>query len=236
MCSRTSAVIDLHAAVENERNWRLKMDSKVSDFMDSLLADVLHSRFGRVLPDVVARALQFAKEIDYEHGSVPSKIYLNHPLRVAYLIARYVDSASPALVATALLHNLFEVSSTPYSVVKSLLGSDVADAMRTLTIDRQRQSDASYLDGYYRDIAVDPLAGIVKSADKLDNIYMVCFNPSDEIRSNYLAEIESRVIPLANQSAPVLGKQLSDALLVMKDTGFLNKANELKRLKPETLE
>ena len=95
---------------------------------------------------------------------------------------------------------------------------------------------ASYKEKYYARIEATSFAcARVKIADKLDNIYMLCFNASDEVRCNYLNEIDRWVVPMAWRVIPVLAERIEGASAVMRKTGFLDRQNELDRAKRKHL-
>ena len=45
---------------------------------------------------------------------------------------------------------------------------------------------------------------MLKVFDKLDNIYSLCLNPDDEIRSKYLQEVKKYIAPIINKHATSL--------------------------------
>jgi (p)ppGpp synthase/HD superfamily hydrolase len=211
------------------------MDASKSDTALRLFQEALDVRFppnegghSRVL-----KAGEFAMAIDYEHGNIPAWVYMNHPLRVASMIARVAPEVSEETLVVALLHNVLEVSKITYEEIQNLFGEPVALALRALTIDRKRK-DQSYLKVYYSRIEAAPVGcAMVKVADKLDNIYMICFNPSQITRVSYLDEIDEWVIPLASRVVPQLVTRLEEASTVMRELGFLNRDTELEMAKKD---
>ena len=183
-----------------------------------------------VLPDKISRALKYTFEIDYQHGSTPAQIYLNHPLRVTTILARDVPVLDERTLVTARLHNVLEVSKISSHDLVAMLGGDVARSIEILTVDRAQQHDPIYKNEYYARIeSVSKSCARVKVADKLDNIYMLCFNPSENVRDNYLNEIDRWVVPMAERVAPALGLRLQEASAVMRQTGGLDKKKELEQ-------
>ena len=141
-----------------------------------------------------------AKNLDYCHPGLESKIYLNHPLRVANLIVQNLLNIDDILLATALLHNIKEVSPNQYQDGMKSLPEEIKNAVEALTVDRSRQYERTYKIKYYLNIeSYSPLASQVKVFDKIDNLFMICFNPDSEIRRSYLQEIEDFVLPLAKK-------------------------------------
>lgn len=225
--------------VENERHRRLLMDADPQSPAKEILLSILQTRLGpgSPLPDLFSRALKWAQEIKYQHGSVPSSVYLNHPLRVTAILAKEMDVPDYETLATALLHNVLEVSDISKQELEDILGARVAEAIDALTVNRALQDDAVYKDKYYERIeATSAACARVKVADKLDNIYMLCFNPSEDIRHNYLNEIDRWVVPMARRVLPVLGERMEKASAEMRETGFLDKDAELERAKRKNLQ
>lgn len=206
------------------------MDDSESDKAFRLFLEALDLRFPDKdkIPSRIMKAWEFASVIDYNHGNLPSRIYLNHPLRVAAMIAQEVPDVTEDTLVVALLHNVLEVSKVTSSEIRILFGESVALAIRALTIDRNHQ-DRNYRNDYYSHIEAAPAGcAVVKIADKLDNIYMICFNPSQDTRVLYLDEIEEWVIPLAMRTAPQLATRLEEACIVMRELGFLNRDADLE--------
>jgi (p)ppGpp synthase/HD superfamily hydrolase len=216
--------------VESERRWRLIMDSSESDAAFRQFREALDLRFPHKdgVPTLTLKAWEFASAINYEHGNIPARIYLNHPLRVAAMVAREVPDVSEETLVVALLHNVLEVSKVSSSEIRNLFGESVALAVKALTIDRSRR-DKSYLKEYYSRIETTSAGcATVKVADKLDNIYMICFNPSQDTRVSYLDEIDEWVIPLASRVVPQLVTRLEEASIVMRELGFLSRDADLE--------
>lgn len=207
------------------------MDTSESDAAFRLFQEALDVRFpwtDGVPPVHILKAWEFATAIDYEHGNIPARIYLNHPLRVAAMVAREVPGVTEDTLVVALLHNILEVSKVSIGEIRDLFGEPTALAIKALTIDRSRR-DRNYLNEYYSRIEATPAGcATVKVADKLDNIYMICFNPSQDTRVSYLDEIDEWVIPLASRTVPQLATRLEEASIVMRELGFLNKDADLE--------
>lgn len=218
---------------------RLLMDADPRSCARDIFLKTLQARFTMTAqpPKMISQALKWAFEIEYQHGSVPSSVYLNHPLRVATILAKEIDTPADETLAIALLHNVLEVSDVSRDQLSNSLGAGIAKAIDALTVDRTLQNDISYKEKYYSRIEATSLAcARVKVADKLDNIYMLCFNPSDEIRCNYLNEIDRWVVPIARRVLPVLAERLEQASAAMHETGFLDRQDELDRAKRKYLQ
>lgn len=230
-----NSIEDISKKVKHERHWRLLMDSKDSDTAEKMFRKAFNSRFPpkKGIPSLVLDAWEFASHIDYRHGNIPSRIYLNHPLRVASIIIKEVPDASEEMCTIALLHNVLEVSAVSSIEISARFGHPVSLAIQALTVDRKRR-DKKYLKEYYSHIEATSVAcALIKVADKLDNIYMICFNPSSEVRTAYLDEIDEWVIPMASRVAPVLGIRMKEVSMVMRKLGFLKRDEEIEKLQLE---
>ena len=72
-------------------------------------------------------------------------------------------------------------------------------------MNRSKENDPDYIKQYYYKLQkTDKYTQMLKVFDKLDNIYSLCLNPDDEIRSKYLQEIRDYIVPIINQHANIL--------------------------------
>ncbi len=155
------------------------------------------------LDESVGQAWQYARSLDYHHEGLSKKAYLAHPLRVALLYLDLVSDYDSLGLRLALLHNVLEVSGMPEDKLIQDLGQRLAGAIEILTVDRSLQWDDEYKEVYYQRISKSALyAQQVKVLDKLDNLFILCLNPSDEIRGRYLREIERWVLPMSRCALP----------------------------------
>ena len=172
-------------------------------------------------PDInkVLEFLSFAENLDYKHEGLSPKSYLAHSCRVASLIMEHIECIDTNIIETALVHNIFEVSPDTANSVEEKLGVEQILCLKTLTINRNQQSDSEYLASYYQAICESSeMARIIKVFDKLDNMFIVCIYPDEEIRLGYFKEIQEHVIPLLRLVKP----ELEDFFLdVIKDTKAL---------------
>lgn len=156
-------------------------------------------------------AWSFAENLDYHHPGQEKAVYLAHPMRVATLYVQLARPADGPGLATAILHNVFEVTSIGRDNLARVADQSVADAVGLLTVDRKRQWEHKYKDAYYRRLDDAPaFVRRVKILDKLDNLFLLCLNPSDEIRRRYLDEIEEWVLPMTGRTLPPLRPYLRE--------------------------
>jgi (p)ppGpp synthase/HD superfamily hydrolase len=152
----------------------------------------------------------FAEELHYAHPGMDSKSYVLHPIRVASLSGLFSPQSKHLIAKIGLLHNVYEVGVVEPTTIIDDFGRGMDLILKTLKVDRQKQSDVQYLSDYYKAIAQLPFGiGIVKVVDKIDNLYTLNLTATSETRLSYLTEIENFVIPLCKEVSP----QLSTVLL-----------------------
>jgi (p)ppGpp synthase/HD superfamily hydrolase len=165
-------------------------------------------------------AYEFAKTIEYDHPGLSASSYLAHPVRVAILALDLVKPLEQESVVLGLLHNAFEVSSIGRREIVERFGAPIADAMEILTVDRA-QTSHDYRVAYYARISAAPRwVGAIKVIDKLDNMFLLGLNPSEEVRSNYLLDIEEFVMPLVVATIPAIEQYFRDLIDDCRATGY----------------
>lgn len=165
---------------------------------------------------------KISKKIDYQHVGLSKLAYLSHPIRVASIYMDVVEFPSSHGVNLALLHNLIEVSDISYTNLVEKIGKDLAHDISLLTVDRSHQWDKKYKERYYKVISQSRLeVRQVKVLDKLDNLYMLCLNESDEIRTKYLLEIDAWVKPIAEDCLPNFVSYIDELVEFNKEIGFM---------------
>lgn len=166
-------------------------------------------------------AWDYALSLDYHHPGQSKEVYLAHPMRVAKLYSQVVRPMDVTGVITAMLHNVKEVSDVSDDELLSSVGEDVANAISTLTVEREIQWDAAYKNSYYKKIESSQLfTQRVKILDKLDNLFLLCLNSSEEIRKRYLDEIEKWVLPMTKKSLPELYDYMGEIIINNRRIGY----------------
>lgn len=199
----------------------------------SAFDELIYSIKDKVLKtgSIYKNAFKIASNLNYSHPGLSSEVYFNHPLRVAIQILKYIAEVDDEILAVALLHNIVEVCPDSYKKSLDVLPYSIQNAIEVLTVDRAKQHNKTYKKNYYSRIEKDSIvASKVKVFDKMDNLYMICFNPDNQIRKIYIDEIEEFVIPLAKKytnSEVVSCLQLS--VDEAKSIGYLDKEFELKK-------
>lgn len=198
-------------SIEVERRNRFAFLQHPDDSVFRCFVDVLQRTCSATTQHLLMDAWRYANCLDYHHPGQSKEVYLAHPLRVATLYLRLVSPISDPGGVTALLHNAKEVSDVPDQDLETSVGVEVATAIRVLTVDRDRQWDGDYKRSYYRKIENSPMfVQQVKILDKLDNLFLLCLNPSDDIRDRYLKEVEMLLLPMARKALPDLVGYLGD--------------------------
>ena len=188
--------------IQAERESRLRL-VKAPDVVLDLEAEFRTRMHGRAHYEVAHQAWQFANQLDYHHPGLDKSVYLMHPLRVAQMYVSMSGQPVAEGVVTALLHNVLEVSGSHAGDIVKHTGEHVAKALALLTVNRDLQWNDDYKKAYYQNICDSELyVRQVKAFDKLDNLYLLCLNPSEQIRHMYLREIEKWIIPMVEKDLP----------------------------------
>ena len=134
------------------------------------------------------------------HGSqtrLNGELHVEHVLRVALATAKYTSACGLSgedeyrLIASAVLHDVVEDTSTNEEEVVRLFGGDVARIVRALSHVEEEEPDEVYLG---RIAAAGHLAVLVKRFDRLDNLRSLRGAPTD-FRARKLAEVR-KALPL----------------------------------------
>jgi (p)ppGpp synthase/HD superfamily hydrolase len=206
-------------SIESERESRLAFLRRPDDRL-RLQFEAAARKLEDGAKQALQRAWDYAQGLEYSHPGQGKAVYLAHPLRVTTLYMDQFQPADAAGVATAILHNALELTGARRADLAAAAGETVAAAVETLTVDRARQWDDDYKDTYYRAIEAQPRhVARVKILDKLDNLFLLCLNPSADTRQRYLREIERWLIPMARRATPQLADYLSALAEDCRQTG-----------------
>lgn len=208
--------------ISNERTARIAFMKSP----DSAVLDDFNNKLGKLSAlanvSVISEAWGYAQTLDYQHPGQSKEFYLAHPLRVATLCIQLVEPASINGVVTSLLHNIQELSNVKEGAISELFGSEVASAITLLTVDRDLQWDDGYKNKYYKSISnADLFVQQVKILDKLDNLFLLCLNPSNEIRTKYLREIEKWLLPMSEDAMPTLTSYIHELIINNREIGHM---------------
>ena len=115
--------------------------------------------------------------------------YIEHPLRVALIVAAELERPEPDLICAALLHDVVENTPVTLAEVQESCGDTVAHFIELLTKEMVSEPDDKCLATrrYLHRIAEDsPEVLLLKLADRLDNLRSLDVLPDPEKRRKYL--------------------------------------------------
>lgn len=189
--------------IPDERRTREAFLSAPDDSVRADLDAALASVPDPALRSRIEQVRQYAESLHYAHPGQTADVYMAHPFRVTTMYLRAISPSDVLGPSVALVHNALEVTDRDQATLAADLGPEIAESVALLTVDRAQQWDAGYKADYYARIeaATRPVR-IVKLLDKVDNLFTLHHNPSDEIRRRYLAEIETHILPIARRDLP----------------------------------
>lgn len=190
-------------SIEVERETRLATRKFFDISINEKLKNELKNNIKKDYLNSLLKTLSFIDNIDFSHPGLSAAEYINHPLRVSVMLSLITDDIK--CINTGLIHNLFEVSNIKESTILNLYGKEILDALIALTVDRKKEKEKEYKKSYYHRIMNLPeFVSIVKCLDKLDNLFLLCLNPNNDMRKWYLEEIEEFVLPMVKTNIPSL--------------------------------
>lgn len=132
------------------------------------------------------------------------KFKINHPIRVAYYSLKFLKKNNKEICLLALFHNLLETN-MPEEKLSQYLDKKTIRILNSLYVKKELRWDKNYLKGYYLQLNKSGiLAKKLKCVDKFDNLFNLKNNADIETKKNYLAEIETYIIPLVKKNIPEL--------------------------------
>ena len=146
-----------------------------------------------------------------------SEPYINHPLRVALILAEELQIHDLDLACAALLHDTSEQN---YSQELSEFGDRVISVTRMVSSEPRPKSELASdnaLAKYFQDLAKSPKdARVVKSAEKLDSARGMKNQGFMEKAKRFKDEVQKYVLPIAEGTNDKLAFKLSVALYELK--------------------
>jgi len=129
-------------------------------------------------------------------------------------IAHFVRTLEPSLLypelslAVAFLHDVIEDKPVTYEEIESRFGKEVAKAVDLLSKFRFPQHGMEKADGhYYGEIGENPIASIVKGADRIHNIQSMPGVFTVEKQKRYIAEVETFILPMLKRARKTFPEQ-----------------------------
>jgi len=207
----SSLLLNNLESIEIERERRVLGKTKLDPRANVLWKLALESCPNENIKSMLKRAYGFACAQEYKHGGITSDVYFAHALRVASLSILFSEEDKLEVGIIGLLHNVLEVTDIDVKIISREFGSDVAQQIYNLTVERALQWDLDYKVGYYNRLNNGKGAGrLVKIVDKLDNLYLLNLNPNKEIKIKYLKEINKHIIPMVESETPFLINYMND--------------------------
>lgn len=156
-----------------------------------LLNGKCHFRSSRALEDVLKIHTGFRKD-----GITPEYA---HQVSIAHYLRAFLDyyESQEDTITTALLHDTFEDYPQLMSIedIYEKYGSQVSEAVKLLT---KTGKPTNY---YYNCIVKNPIASVVKGADRIHNLQTMVGVFSLEKQLKYITETEQYVLPMLELAA-----------------------------------
>jgi len=214
---------DFETQFKHERLRRLRAETDEDLDSKNTFLESVNSKMDPIGVSRVYEALRFAQSVNYQHVGLTSRAYFNHPIRVAQYVLEESTDLDVDTIVIALVHNILEVSNVTQEILQSQLGETVAVSVANLTVDRKQTSQQYKCEYYNRLHNGFKGAMLVKALDKLDNVFMICFNPDAQIRLTYLDEVEAQIQPIVDEYIPSLSDYFRQLNRSMRNIGYLNK-------------
>jgi (p)ppGpp synthase/HD superfamily hydrolase len=208
-------------SIEVERSIRIDSLSKQKPILDNDINLLINKMEGSAQDDVLM-IWKYVNSLDYCHEGLSKGIYLVHPFRVASLYVGLSDDSEINGIKLALSHNLLEVTDMNIESLTQEVGDELANNIKLLTVHRELQWDWKYKSNYYESIFNSvKYVKQIKVLDKLDNLFLLCLNRSEETREKYLYEVEKWIMPMAIEVLPDIQSYLSDLIKENRQLGYL---------------
>ncbi|GAB0167699.1 HD domain-containing protein [Lysinibacillus sp. CTST325] len=158
---------------------------------------------------MIISSLLFAKEKHEGQIRIGGKPYISHPVEVASILEEkgFLDAK---YVITALFHDLLEDTDASEQEIFFYGGKDVLTAVKILT-----KSKGYKMELYIQNIRNNPIAKMVKLADRLHNL-LCALVANEKFRKRYVKETEEFYLDLAKCTP--FEEDILMALSALKDT------------------
>ena len=157
--------------------------------------------------------------------------FIEHPLRVALIVAEELRRPEADLICAALLHDVVEDTQVTLAEVQETCGDSVAHWVELLTKekvadpDEKRRATRHYL---WRIAEDSPEVLLLKLADRLDNLRSVGVLPDPDKQRKYLLETYWQYLPIAQRGGAYFYEQYK-ALVA----GYIRRHGDELRLRLE---
>jgi len=192
--------------IEKERELRLISKAKNGAESESRFKKCIEKYAENKDKKRLLETLRFAKQLKCNEPCSSSESYLAHPIRVTCLALQLEPPVNLNTLIIALLHNVPKKTNISYEQLKRHFSETIADSINILAVSRFEGGRSKDKGAYYELNTATRGVRIVKVLDKLDNLFLLCLNPDDDIRRLYLEEIEDHIFPIVDKELPELSK------------------------------
>lgn len=158
--------------------------------------------------DKAVKAINLAEELHADAKRKSGEPYISHPCRIANALISLKIEDEDILVAT-ILHDVLEDTDIKAELLESYFGKEATHIIKLVTKQKGISTET-----YYKNIARDKKATIVKVADRCHNVSTMYFF-SEEKMKEYIEETELYVIPMCSQISNDY-PEVADYLYTMK--------------------
>lgn len=145
------------------------------------------------------KALEFARNYHSglrKDGNTPA---FEHQLEIAMYLSTLQNLPNEEVVyAVALLHDVMEDFEISKEEMEQRFGKEVTDSVWLLT--KKYKGNKKDTDQYFNDIAKNPIAALVKGADRIHNVQSMLNVFSKEKQEKYLEEVETYFLPMIKKA------------------------------------
>jgi GTP pyrophosphokinase len=159
--------------------------------------------------DLIQRAYGVAEAAHEAQMRDEGTPYIIHPVRVALTLVDEVQTYSPTLICSALLHDVIEDSPITRQDIDRQFGPEIAEIVWLLT-KFEEVTLADYLAEIERASATG--APLVKLCDRLDNLRFLAHSHRLEKKHRYIRTTETYYLPLAARTNQYLHREILRAL------------------------
>ena len=157
---------------------------------------------------MIISSLLFANEKHEGQTRIGGKPYISHPVEVAKILEEkgFTDAS---YIITALFHDLLEDTDATEQEISYYGGADVLAAVKVLT-----KNKGYIMDIYIQNIKDNPMAKMVKLADRLHNL-MSAVVADKAFQKRYVKETEEFYLDLAKGTP--FEEDIVNALIALKN-------------------
>ena len=125
---------------------------------------------------MILKAAKFASDKhkgQFRKGNLNTP-YINHPIKVAYVLEKVGGISDPEIIAAALLHDVIEDTDTTHSDIKNIFNEKVADLVLEVSDEKDKPRDERKAMQIKNASNLSYEAKLIRIADKICNIQDIC--------------------------------------------------------------